>query len=150
MSAEASRPGRRLSPRAGWVWAIHQALGWLVLMVPAVIFGGRLWGALWAVPLAGLLVGPAAVSAVRRRRWRWDVGEAGIDIRHGTLTVRRTLIPWIRVQHVDTRQGVVEQLFRLATVVVHTAAGAHEIPLLDSREAEVLRERIGALARRDD
>jgi uncharacterized protein len=141
---------RTLSPGARWVWGARQALVWVVLLVLARVFGDRLWSGLWLVPLLGLLVLPASVSLIRWRRWRWDVGDAGIDIRHGTLTERRTLIPWIRVQHVDTRRGIVEQMFDLATVVVHTAAGAHEIPLLDSGEAEVLRERIGSLARRDD
>jgi uncharacterized protein len=147
MTAE---PARRLSPGARWVWLLHQALFWLVLLVLAKVFGGHVWGPIWVVALLGLLVVPALVSSIRWRRWRWDVGEEGIDVRHGTLTVRRTLIPWIRVQHVDTRRGITEQMFDLATVVVHTAAGAHEIPLLDSREAEILRERIGARARRDD
>jgi hypothetical protein len=146
----AAEPARRLSPGARRVWAVRQAIVWVVLLALAIVFGRRLWPLLWLVPLIGLLAGPLGVSAIRWRRWRWDVGDEGIDIRHGTLTVRRTLIPWIRVQHVDTRRGVVEQLFGLATVVVHTAAGSHEIPLLDAREAEVLRERIGALARRDD
>jgi membrane protein YdbS with pleckstrin-like domain len=132
------------------VWGARQALVWIVLLVLAIVFGDRLWGGLWLVALAGLLVLPVTVSLIRWRRWRWDVGEDGIDIRHGTLTERRTLIPWIRVQHVDTRRGIAEQLFGLATVVVHTAAGSHEIPLLDAREAELLRERIGAGARRDD
>jgi membrane protein YdbS with pleckstrin-like domain len=132
------------------VWGARQALVWVVLLVLAIVFGDRLWGGLWLVALAGLLVLPVTVSLIRWRRWRWDVGEDGIDIRHGTLTERRTLIPWIRVQHVDTRRGIAEQLFGLATVVVHTAAGSHEIPLLDAREAELLRERIGAGARRDD
>jgi uncharacterized protein len=141
---------RTLSPGARWVWGARQALVWAVLLVLALVFGDRLWSGLWLLALLGLLVLPAAVSVIRWRRWRWDVGDDGIDIRHGTLTERRTLIPWIRVQHVDTRRGVVEQLFNLATVVVHTAAGAHEIPLLDAREAELLRERIGAGARRDD
>jgi membrane protein YdbS with pleckstrin-like domain len=118
--------------------------------VAARVIGDRLWSGLWIVPLLGLLVLPALVSVVRWRRWRWDVGDDGIDIRHGTLTERRTLVPWIRVQHVDTRRGIVEQLLGLATVVIHTAAGAHEIPLLGAGEAELLRERIGALARRDD
>jgi membrane protein YdbS with pleckstrin-like domain len=148
--ASMPEPGRRLSPGARWVWGLHQALVWLVLFGLAKAFGGHLWGPLWVLALLGLLVVPALVSTIRWRRWRWDVGDAGIDIRHGTLTVQRTLIPWIRVQHVDTRRGITEQIFDLATVVVHTAAGAHEIPLLDSREAEILRERIGALARRDD
>jgi uncharacterized protein len=141
---------RTLSPGARWVWGARQAVVWVVLLVLARVFGDRLWSGLWLVPLLGLLVLPASVSLIRWRRWRWDVGDAGIDIRHGTLTERRTLIPWIRVQHVDTRRGIVEQMFDLATVVVHTAAGAHEIPFLDADEAEGLRERIGARARRDD
>jgi uncharacterized protein len=141
---------RTLSPGARWVWGARQALVWLLLLVLALVFGRRLWSGLWLVALAGLLVLPVAVSLIRFRRWRWDIGDEGIDIRHGTLTVRRTLIPWIRVQHVDTRRGIVEQMLDLATVVVHTAAGAHEIPFLDAREAELLRERIGAGARRDD
>ena len=55
-------------------------------------------------------------------------------------------MPWVRVQHVDTRRGVLEQALHLATVVVHTAAGAHHIPLLAEREADALRERIARTA----
>jgi membrane protein YdbS with pleckstrin-like domain len=142
-----TEPQRTLSPRARWVWGLRSAAVWVVLLVAALLWGPS---RLWLVPLAGLLVLPAGVSAVRWRRWRWDIGEAGIDIRHGTLTERRTLVPWIRVQHVDTRRGLVEQTLNLATVVVHTAAGAHEIPLLAAAEADALRERIGALARVSD
>jgi uncharacterized protein len=143
-------PARTLSPRARWVWAAQSAAFWLVLLVLALLWGGKLLSGLWAIPLLGLLVLPLGVSTLRWRRWRWDVGDEGIDIRHGTLTERRTLVPWIRVQHVDTRRGLAEQALHLATVVVHTAAGAHAIPLLDEREADALRERIGALARTAD
>jgi membrane protein YdbS with pleckstrin-like domain len=132
------------------VWAGQSAAFWLVLLVAAVLWGGKLLSGLWVLPLLGLLIAPLGVSTLRWRRWRWDVGEEGIDIRHGTLTERRTLVPWIRVQHVDTRRGVLEQTLKLATVVVHTAAGAHHIPLLDQREADALRDRIGALARTAD
>jgi uncharacterized protein len=145
-----TEPARTLSPRARWVWGLRSAAVWLVLLVAALLWGDELFAGIWLIPLAGLLVLPAGVSALRWRRWRWDVGEEGIDIRHGTLTERRTLVPWIRVQHVDTRRGLVEQTLNLATVVVHTAAGAHEIPLLAVREADALRERIGALARVSD
>ena len=77
--------------------------------------------------------------------------DEGIDIqsRHARRSAR-TLVPWVRVQHVDTRRGVLEQSFGLATVVVHTAAGSHTIPLLPQAEAEALRERIAGLARADD
>ena len=76
--------------------------------------------------------------------------EEGIDIQSGAFEVSRTLVPWVRVQHVDTRRGVLEQSFGLSTVVVHTAAGSHTIPLLPQAEAEALRERIAGLARADD
>ena len=145
-----AEPARTLSPRARWVWTLHSALLWLVLLVLAVLFGGRLFSGLWLIPLAGLLILPLSVSWLRWRRWRWDIGDAGIDIRHGTLTERRTLIPWIRVQHVETARGLTEQALGLATVVVHTAADSHSIPMLGVREAEALRERIGALARTID
>ena len=71
-----------------------------------------------------------AIPKLRWARWRWDIDDEGIDIQHGTLAINRTLVPWIRVQHVDTRRGLFEQAFGLSTVVVHTAAGSHTIPLL--------------------
>ena len=97
-----------------------------------------------------LLVLPVAgLPPLRYRRWRWDVRPDVIDIQHGTFTVRRTLVPLERVQHVDTRRGVLEQIFDLATVVVHTAAGSHTIPYLAPADAAELRDRIAALARTD-
>jgi membrane protein YdbS with pleckstrin-like domain len=143
-------PSRRLSPRARWVWRAQQLGSWGALLVVGAIVSANLdaLGPLpWALPLAGLVVGTLAVPALRWSRWRWDVAGAGIDIRHGTATIRRTLVPWVRVQHVDTRRGLLEQALGLSTVVVHTAAGSHTIPLLDSGEAAILRDRIADLAR---
>jgi membrane protein YdbS with pleckstrin-like domain len=148
-----SEPARRLARQARWVWAAQQVLLWGVLIVAGVIVSLSVSAAApwaWIAPLLGLLIGVGTVPALRWSRWRWDVRDEGIDIRHGTLTVRRTLIPWVRVQHVDTRRGVFEQALGLATVIVHTAAGGHTIPLLDAREAGLLRDRIAGLARVDD
>jgi membrane protein YdbS with pleckstrin-like domain len=146
-------PSRTLSPVARWVWALQQFAFWgLAVMVGVVVaanveFGGA-W--LWGLPLVALVLAVAVVPALRWRRWRWDIRDEGIDIQHGTLAVSRTLVPWIRVQHVDTRRGVFEQMFGLSTVVVHTAAGGHTIPLLPAGDAEQLRERIAGLARTDE
>ena len=46
--------------------------------------------------------------------------------------------------------GCFEQAFGLSTVVVHTAAGSHTIPLLPAPEADELRTRIAGLARTED
>jgi uncharacterized protein len=146
-------PERRLSPLARWVWAASQAGGWAVVLALGVVLAMSVdelapWA--WLVPLALLILCTALVPPLRWARWRWDVRDEGIDIQSGAVTVRRTLVPWLRVQHVDTRRGVLEQSFGLATVVVHTAAGSHTIPLLPQAEAESLRERIAGLARAGD
>jgi uncharacterized protein len=147
-------PGRRLASDARWLWRVEQLLFWGAVLVAGVVVGRQLDGALallvQLVPIVALAVGAVLVPELRWRRWRWDVRPDAIDIQHGTLTVRRTLVPMMRVQHVDTTRGILEQAFSLATVVVHTAAGSHRIPLLTLHDADELRERIADLARTAD
>ncbi len=146
-------PERRLSPLAVWVWRASSLAFWAVALVAGIVLSFNVdalapWG--WVAPLVVGLVWTALVPPLRYARWRWDVREEGIDIQSGAVEVSRTLIPWVRVQHVDTRRGILEQSFGLSTVMVHTAAGSHTIPLLPQAEAEALRERIAGLARADD
>jgi membrane protein YdbS with pleckstrin-like domain len=84
------------------------------------------------------------------RKWRYEVHDSEIDIQHGVFIIRRTLIPMVRVQHVDTQQGPLLRKFNLSSVTISTAATIHEIPALDVAEADVLRDRISTLARVTD
>lgn len=147
-------PSRTLAREARWVWLGEQVLGWGVAVVVGMVVAAQLDGGwttlLRVLPVAGFVVCVPLVPWLRWRRWRWDVRPDAIDIRHGTVTIRRTLVPMRRVQHVDTRRGVLEQAFDLATVVVHTAAGSHEIPLLRLADAAEVRDRIADLARTAD
>jgi membrane protein YdbS with pleckstrin-like domain len=147
-------PARTLAREARWVWLGEQLLGWGVAIVVGMVIAAQVNDvialALRLVPIIGLLVCAPLVPWLRWRRWRWDVRPDAIDIRHGTVTIRRTLVPMRRVQHVDTRRGLFEQAFDLATVVVHTAAGSHEIPLLRIADADEVRDRIAELARTAD
>jgi len=63
------------------------------------------------------------------------------------FVMKRTLIPMIRVQHVDSSQGPLLKKYKLASVTIFTAATVHEIPALDEGEAEELRYHISRLAR---
>lgn len=150
MTAE---PTRRLAANARWRWRLQQILFWLVALVVAQIVAAQVdagWVSTVAwLPLLGLVAGTALVPELRWRRWRWDVTPEAIIIRHGTLTVTETLVPIARVQHVDTTSDIVEQALDLSTVVVHTAAGSHKVPLLSVAQADELRDRIADLARTD-
>jgi membrane protein YdbS with pleckstrin-like domain len=145
-------PSLRLSPTARWLW---RAQG-LVATVAALLLSGALrseapGGSIWLVlPVATLTIGAVLVPELRWSRWRYEVRDEEIDLRHGTVTITRTLIPMLRVQHVDTTRGPLDQILGLATVVVHTAAGRTTIPALEQEDAGRLRDRIATLARTAD
>jgi membrane protein YdbS with pleckstrin-like domain len=93
-------------------------------------------------------IGP--FPALAYRRWRFSVDDEEIDIQRGRLWVERVLVPMARVQHVDTETSPLSRRLGLASVWIHTASGAFEIPALDAARAAELRVRIGRLARVSD
>ena len=143
-------PSRTLSAEARWVWRMEQAIGWGVAVAVLAGVSAQLEAPLSllarTLPVIALLVCVLLVPELRWRNWRWEVHPVAVDIRHGTLTVRRTLVPVGRVQHVETSRGVLERALGLATVKVHTAAGSHAIPLLRAADADEVRDRIADLA----
>jgi membrane protein YdbS with pleckstrin-like domain len=155
------RPPRgTLDPRTVTVWRIT-SLGWVVPLLVLSVVGAYVlvrWGApVWAGVLLVLAVAvPGALDlavapGLRFRHWRYAVAEEEIDLQHGMLTITRTLIPMARIQHVDTRRGLLQRRYGLSSLVIYTAAGASTIPGLAAEAAESLRARIAALARtRDD
>ncbi|WP_347552668.1 PH domain-containing protein [Pseudalkalibacillus hwajinpoensis] len=84
---------------------------------------------------------------LRFRQWRYEVSEHEIELKYGVIVVKRTLVPMVRVQHVDTRQGPLLRAHRLSSVTISTAATTHEIPALSNEVADELRDRISVLAR---
>jgi len=79
------------------------------------------WPALYGWLAAGLvflytLWDAVIVPRIKLRFWRYEIRDDEIDIRHGVFIIRRTLIPMIRVQHVDTEHGPIMRLFGLATL----------------------------------
>jgi len=147
-------PSQTLAPAARKLWRLEGGVGTLVALVPAIlvqVLAGGIWALLaWVALAVFALFAIVLVPEVRWRRWRWEVREHEIDLRHGTWEVIRTLVPMARVQHVTTRRDPFQQALDLATVVVHTAAGANEIPALTVAEAARVRDRIAELARTPD
>jgi len=98
------------------------------------------------VVVAGLLLEPQR----RWRNWRYELRDEEIDLRRGVLVITRTLIPTIRVQHVDTKRNWLADQLGLRSVVIHTAGGSHTIPALAPETASEIRDRIAQLAQRPD
>ena len=145
-------PSRHLANAARLLWRLEGVMTGAVALVAAQVLAAWLDHRL-LLTLAALVILVLAVAVVpelRWRRWRYEVREEEIDIRRGTFKVTRTLVPMLRVQHVDSTRGLLEQLFGLSTVVIHTAAGETTIPALEKADADDLRDRIAILGRRPD
>ena len=157
-AATRPEPTRALPKQARTLWRLEAAMQWGGAAIGAAALlatigdelPGAIVAALWIVPVLGVILGVGVAPQVRWRRWRYDVREDEIDLRRGVFVVTRTLVPIARVQHVDTRRGVLEQSLGVATVVFHTAAGTNAIPALLRAEAAQVRDRIATLARTPD
>ncbi|MDX8362828.1 PH domain-containing protein [Cytobacillus sp. IB215316] len=152
-------PINRISTRALPVWRIGgiieflvSLIAFIVLLILTIIYHWSIWiivvGSLLTLVMGYTFI--MLIPKLRWKRWRYEVNEHEIDIQHGIFIIKRTLIPMVRVQHVDTKQGPILRKYSLATVTVSTAATVHEIPALDLNEADELRDRISILARVED
>lgn len=149
-------PSRQISQRGLKVWRITGALNSLILWLAVVIVGVLTYFFDWPIWItassAGLvliitILSIFTIPSIRWKRWRYEVTEHELELQYGVFFVHRTLVPMVRVQHVDTTQGPILKKHELATVSISTAATIHEIPAVDIHEAEELRRTISALAR---
>lgn len=151
----------RLTPRVRGVW-----LG--LAIVRAAIFGGLLVGGaiallrtdLWPAAPAALLPAAAVIAVSlaivrvfiawqRYGVWRFDLRDDDLYIERGVFTRTKTVVPYVRVQHVDSRRSPLERTAGLATVVVYTAGSRSSdvaIPGLTPARAEELQESLRRLA----
>lgn len=156
-------PENKLDPRIKTVWRICYGIPitivGIILIVAAVLANSAMveslgagLGSLPYIIIVVLLVilyiiFLGILPTVRYRKWRYEITDDCIDImKGGFFKKRRYLVPFIRVQDTDTRQGVLLNAFKLADVTVSTAANEHVIPGLAVETAEKLRNRVAELA----
>jgi len=151
----------QLTPRVRIVWLV------LALARAAVLGGLLVGGAIGLsqtafsdaspVPLVATAAGIAVSLAIVRilvawRRygaWQFKLRNDDLYIRRGVFTRTKTVVPFVRVQHVDSRRSPLERTVGLATVVVYTAGSRSSdvaIPGLTPARAEALQESLRRLA----
>ncbi len=106
------------------------AVTWATLAIAAVVADRLLLGdsALHGaptiiVPLLAVLV-VVIVPPRRYRRLRYRLTDRMLHSVHGWMFHTDTLVPFVRVQHLDVTRGPLDKLFGTASLVVHTA-GTH-------------------------
>ncbi len=131
---------------------------WLPPIVGAIVIDRLVLAESWAAGLLPVAIGLLAIVAVtvaprrifRRLGWRADGDQ--LQAVRGWLVHVDTIVPFVRVQHIDVSRGPLEKMFGTATLVIHTA-GTHNnvvvVPGLAPDRADSLRSTIRATIRSD-
>jgi len=145
-------PGYRDALRA------RAASFWVPLFVASLIvnataladtpFSGIVPAVIGLIGLSGILVAPDRIY----RRLGYAIDGRFLRTVRGWLFHTDTVVPFVRVQHIDVTRGPFDKMFGTATLVVHTA-GTHNsivsLPGLSPERAAEIREAIRSEIRAD-
>lgn len=137
-------PRNPLHPKMLVLWRLGiglMALLAIIVSIPLVLVHPAFL-AIAVVVVAIALVLPRALY----RRWRYEIRERDVFLAHGLVFSSLTVVPFDRIQFVETRQGPLDRALGLAQVVIRTAGGSAAIPGLAPEEAGRLREELARVA----
>ncbi|MGG7162468.1 PH domain-containing protein [Clostridium ihumii] len=131
-------------------------------LITTIIFSGVLIGGKWflrdyfdlgwitkysfvinliiAIILGLLLLNTLLYPIIEYKQWKYAITDDKIDFSEGIFSIKRTVIPIIRVQHIKINQGPINRMFKLADVEIVTAGGSHRIPNIEIQKAEEICE----------
>ncbi|WP_396613215.1 PH domain-containing protein [Haloferax sp. S1W] len=143
----------RLHPRIRLLWVARAVVVALIVggvTRAAVMFGPFSLPIYAPVVTGGLfLVGGVAHALLRYRAWGYELRDDSLYLQRGVFTKVNTVVPFVRIQHVDSARGPLDRLVGLASTIVYTAGsrGADvSIPGLTPDGAEDLQDRLKRLA----
>jgi len=147
-------------PERGYLHVLRARalLVWLPLLAGSILVDRLVLADTWAagliplgaaiVALVGVVVAPGRVF----RRLGWRVEGDQLQAVRGWLFHVDTIVPFVRVQHIDVSRTPLDKLFGTAALVIHTA-GTHNnvvvVPGLAPVRADSLRSMIRATIRSD-
>ena len=134
------------------------AFFWVPLLVAALVvnatalaetpYAGILPVAIGLIGLSGIVVAPDRIY----KRLGYAIDGRLLRTVRGWLFHTDTVVPFVRVQHIDVTRGPVDKMFGTATLVVHTA-GTHNsivtLPGLSPERAAEIRDAIRSEIRAD-
>jgi membrane protein YdbS with pleckstrin-like domain len=137
---------------AAAIWtAIAGAIEFLAVIpgLGPLLAPGAITGSVAVIVFGAALFWPG----LRYRYFRWRVEPDRVLIQKGVVWRSRSLIPRVRIQHVDTRSSPLQRWLGLTSLVIYTAGtrGADaEIPGLTAERAVELRDELARLEELDE
>ena len=143
---------RRLPARVirYWRWrAFYGSLPLVVLLIGlATVVPWGPWWVRWGIVgvVVVLVAGCMTVlPPIRYRVFWYATSPTEIDIQHGIIFIKRSVVPMHRVQSLRTERGPVADHYRVTNLKIRTAGGSVSLRGLDRDEADELCHRISRL-----
>jgi membrane protein YdbS with pleckstrin-like domain len=136
--------------RALLFWVPALAGGFVLdrLLLADTAFSGLLPSLLFLTAFSAAIYAPGRIY----RRLGYAIDGRLLRVVRGWMFHVDTVVPFVRVQHIDVARGPVDKMFGLARLVVHTA-GTHNsivtLPGLSPETAAAIRDAIRAEIRAD-
>ncbi len=118
------------------VLAVLAAVGVFWIFPQDITVGKWILLILAALTLLDVLVSPY----FRYHRYRYSINEECIDVIEGYLFVKRNIVPIERLHKLQTKKGPIDQMFKVAKMVVTTGGGDVTLSFLEEEKAEQLAE----------
>lgn len=149
---------QRVEPGYRWAMMVRSLIFWVPVTIGALVLDRFVLADTPVGSIVPLLVAAIALSSTFfapariYRRLGYALDGRLIRIVRGWLFHTDTIVPFVRVQHIDVMQGPVDKAFKIASLVVHTA-GTHNsvvtLPGLAPDRAAEIRDAIRAEIRAD-
>jgi membrane protein YdbS with pleckstrin-like domain len=143
----------RLAPTAirYWRWRIiFSSLPLVLLLVSlAIVLPWGDWWMRWGVvgvAVVLLIIGMVILPPIRYRVFWYAISPTEIDVQHGAIFIKRSVVPMHRVQSLRTERGPMADHYRMTNLKIRTAAGSVNLSGLGRTEADDLCDRISRLA----
>jgi membrane protein YdbS with pleckstrin-like domain len=146
---ERQRLSRRVISYWRWRWLLSLLPALLLLAALAIVIP---WGDAWLRWSAFLVLAVAAFVAliilppIRYRVFWYAISPTEIDIQHGIIFIKRSVIPMNRVQSMRVERGPIADHFQMSTLRISTAASTLSVSGLGRPEADEVCTRISQLA----
>ena len=141
-----------LDPSVRYLWFLGRGIFWIIVfsitlayVIYRISFGSGLEVSFYLYAIFGIFVAFLHLlwPFISYKYWGFALRETDLLIRSGVFWKRVSVVPFSRIQHVDSDAGPIERSFGLANLMIHTA-GAHisslGIPGLQAAYAEELRD----------
>lgn len=140
-----------LRARLAIFWGIVTLIAWIGdrSFLADSPFGGLVPAVLALVGLGTVALAPERIH----RRLRYRLNERLLQVLRGWMVHTDTIVPLVRVQHIDVVRGPLDKAFGTASLVVHTAGTLNSIvtlPGLAPDRAAEMRDTIREQVRTDE